>query len=71
MKKKKIILTSVTTLMAIGTIFPFGLQVHTVQATDGSVRKTVMHNSIAYDKDGNKTGQNITLTDQSLLSQLL
>ncbi|ALI52275.1 SLAP domain-containing protein [Lactobacillus helveticus] len=57
MKKKKIILTSVATLMAIGTIFPFGLQAHTVQATDGSVRKTVMHNSIAYDKDGNKTGQ--------------
>ncbi|MCT0165172.1 s-layer protein [Lactobacillus helveticus] len=57
MKKNKIILTSVATLMAIGTIFPFGLQAHTVQATDGSVRKTVMHNSIAYDKDGNKTGQ--------------
>lgn len=57
MKKKKIILTSVATLMAIGTIFPFGLQAHTVQATDSSVRKTVMHNSIAYDKDGNKTGQ--------------
>ncbi|ALJ23678.1 s-layer protein [Lactobacillus gallinarum] len=57
MKKKKIILTSVATLMAIGTIFPFGLQARTVQATDGSVRKTVMHNSIAYDKDGNSTGQ--------------
>lgn len=57
MKKKKIILTSVATLMAIGTIFPFGLQAHTVQATDGSVRKTVMHNAIAYDKDGNKTSQ--------------
>ncbi|MBN6048398.1 SLAP domain-containing protein [Lactobacillus helveticus] len=57
MKKKKIILTSVATLMAIGTIFPFGLQAHTVQATDSSVRKTVMHNSIAYDKGSNKTGQ--------------
>ena len=57
MKKNKLILASVAALMAVSPVLSFGSQVHTVQAADNSVRKTVMHNSIAYDKDGNSTGQ--------------
>ena len=44
-------------LMGIIPILGATTNVHTVQAANGSVRKTVMHNSIAYDKDGNKTGR--------------
>lgn len=57
MKKNKIILASVAALMAVSPMLPLSSQAHTVQAADNSVRKTVMHNSIAYDKDGNSTGQ--------------
>lgn len=57
MKKNKLILASVAALMAVSPVLSFGSQAHTVQAADNSVRKTVMHNSIAYDKDGNSTGQ--------------
>ena len=57
MKKNKLILASVAALMAVSPVLSFGSQVHTVQAADSSVRKTVMHNSIAYDKDGNKSGR--------------
>ena len=57
MKKNKLILASVAALMAVSPVLSFGSQVHTVQAADNSVRKTVMYNSIAYDKDGNSTGQ--------------
>ena len=53
MKKNKLILASVAALMAVSPVLSFGSQAHTVQAADNSVRKTVMHNSIAYDKDGN------------------
>ena len=57
MKKNKFILASVAALMAVSPMLPLSSQAHTVQAADNSVRKTVMHNSIAYDKDGNSTGQ--------------
>lgn len=55
--KNKIMLISVVGLMGIIPILGATTNVHTVQAANGFVRKTVMHNSIAYDKDGNKTGQ--------------
>ena len=57
MKKNKLILASVAALMAVSPVLPLSSQAHTVQAADNSVRKTVMHNSIAYDKDGISTGQ--------------
>lgn len=57
MKKNKLILASIAALMAVSPVLPLSSQAHTVQAADNSVRKTVMHNSIAYDKDGNSTGQ--------------
>ncbi|WP_405315834.1 SLAP domain-containing protein [Lactobacillus helveticus] len=57
MIKNKIISASIAALMAVSPVLPLSSQAHTVQAADNSVRKTVMHNSIAYDKDGNSTGQ--------------
>ena len=64
MKKNKLILASVAALMAVSQVLSFGSQVHTVQAADNSVRKTVMYNSIAYDKDEGK----IVIPRQSLNS---
>ena len=61
MKKNKIIMASVAALMAVSPLAAFGSQTHTVQAADNSIKKTVMHNSIAYDKNGNNTGANIML----------
>lgn len=57
MRKNKIILISIAALMGIAPIMGITTNTHAVQATDNSIRKTVMHNAIAYDKDGNKIGQ--------------
>lgn len=54
---KKVTMLSIAALMGIAPLMGVSANAHTVQAADGSVRKTVMHNSIAYDKDGSKTGR--------------
>ena len=56
MKKNKFILTSVAALMAVSPMFSFGSQAHTVQAADTTITKTIMHTSIAYNRDGKSTG---------------
>ena len=73
MKKNKFILASVAALMAVSPLAALGSQIHTVQAADNSIKKTVMHNSIAYDKNGNSTGAkyyayNKINVDQSLIT---
>ena len=52
--KTKITLISAATLMSIVPLFALN---NTAQAADNSVKKTVMHTAIAYDKDGNRTSQ--------------
>ena len=56
MKKNKFILTSVEALMAVSPMLSFGSQAHTVQAADTTITKTIMHTSIAYNRDGKSTG---------------
>lgn len=46
MKKNKIILASVATLMAVSPVLPFNLQAHTVQAATNSIRNTIIHTAI-------------------------
>lgn len=55
--KTKITLISAATLMSIVPLFALN---NTAQAADNSVKKTVMHTAIAYDKDGNRTSQKYT-----------
>ena len=57
MKKNKIALISAAVLMAVAPLAGIAMQSNVVRAVNNSVRKTVMHTSIAYDKDGNSTGQ--------------
>lgn len=52
--KTKITLISAATLMSIVPLFALN---NTAQAADNSVKKTVMHTAIAYNKDGNRTSQ--------------
>lgn len=54
MKKNKLILISAATLMALSPLAFYSS--NPAQAADTSVRKTIMHNALAYDKDGNSTG---------------
>lgn len=56
MKKNKFILTSVAALMAVSPMLSFGSQAHTVQAADTTITKTIMHTSMAYNRDGKSTG---------------
>ncbi|MGN1271877.1 MAG: SLAP domain-containing protein [Lactobacillus sp.] len=54
---KKIIMTSIATLMAVVPFAVYGSQTHTVQAADTNVtNKMIMHTALAYDKDGKSTG---------------
>lgn len=55
MKKNKFIMASVAALMAVSSLIGQASQVHTAYAAE-SINKTIMHTSIAYDKDGNDTG---------------
>ena len=55
MRKNKIMLISVVALMGTAPILSTTTSAHTVQA-DSSITKTIMHNALAYDKDGNSTG---------------
>lgn len=50
-------LISAAALMGIAPLFASNVQNNTVQAADTSVRKTIMHTALAYDKNGNSTGQ--------------
>lgn len=55
MRKNKIMLISAAVLMGATPILCTTTSAHTIQA-DSSITKTIMHNALAYDKDGNSTG---------------
>lgn len=54
--KKKIVLISVVALMGTVSIMSTVTSAHTVQAADTTITKTIMHTSLAYNKDGKSTG---------------
>lgn len=54
--KKKIVLISVVALMGAVSIMSTVTSAHTVQAADTTITKTIMHTSLAYNKDGKSTG---------------
>ncbi|MGN1271721.1 MAG: SLAP domain-containing protein [Lactobacillus sp.] len=57
MKKNRLLLFAAAALLGVAPLAMANGQNNTVQAADTSVRKTIMHTAIAYDKDGNSTGQ--------------
>ncbi|MBN6048435.1 SLAP domain-containing protein [Lactobacillus helveticus] len=59
MKKDKLILISMVALMGIVPILSTITNVHTIQAADNSVKKTVMHTSIEYDRNGKNSGSKL------------
>ena len=56
MKKNKLLLASIVSLLTISPVFLSNSQAHAAEVDNEPVSKVLMHTAVIYDKDGNNTG---------------